>query len=133
MTAKPEILTKAPPIPPGSQPDEVMENGRLDLDGLELRYAYSSGRNYKATFYDDRFTFVPQDHSVPAVTLPYYAVKLRPGQVLVHFLVPERSGHVALVIDLDNRTITGSGLLPGLVEQLDIGQIADIVGRGEHY
>lgn len=131
MTQKPEITTTPPQLPPGSRPDEILSTGTVDLSGMRVRYEYSSGRGYEALFYDDRLTFAQTDAPAPSVTLPYRARPLRDGQVLVHFLLPGRIGHVSLVIDLDAGVVYASGLIPGLVEQFDVARISALSGADQ--
>ncbi|MGO2512319.1 hypothetical protein [Marinomonas polaris] len=124
---KPTILTEAPNIPPGVIPDEVNVSNTVNLDELEVQYTYSSGRAYKLKFYDDRVSFTQLDAGhIPTLTVPYLARKMGKDMFLVHWLVPGRVGHVTLVLDLGNKVIHASALMPGQMELFDEGPIVDV-------
>lgn len=123
---KPEILTQPPQIPAGTFPDEVNLENTVDLEGLVVRYTYSSGRAYELTFYDDRVSFEQKNTPAPVITLPYRAREIASEMYLVHWLVPGRIGHVSLVLDLEGQRIHGSALMPGQMELFEEGPITSI-------
>lgn len=129
---KPSILTQAPNIPAGVIPDEVDLSNAVNLEELEVQYTYSSGRAYKLKFYDDRVSFTQLDAGhIPTLTVPYRAKKIGKDMFLVHWLVPGRIGHVSLILDLENKLIHASALMPGQMELFDGGPIVD-VSRGKY-
>lgn len=120
MAEKPEIAEVAIEIASGTFPDEIGGGTTTDLDGSEFEYQYSTGRRYRLRFYDDRVTFqLLSRNAQPERTLPYLAMKIREGQFLVHWMVPGRIGHVALVIDLETRLVHVAALMPGQQELFD--------------
>ncbi|MBU1295934.1 MAG: MoaF N-terminal domain-containing protein [Gammaproteobacteria bacterium] len=124
---KPNILTEAPNIPAGVIPDEVNLSNTVNLEELEVQYTYSSGRAYKLKFYDDRVSFTQLDAGhIPTLTVSYRARKIGKDMFLVHWLVPGRVGHVTLILDLGNKVIHASALMPGQMELFDEGPIVDV-------
>lgn len=129
---KPSILTQAPNIPAGVLPDEVDLSNVVNLEELEIQYTYSSGRAYQLKFYDDRVSFTQLEAgNIPTLTVPYRARKISRDMFLVHWLVPGRIGHVSLILDLENKLIHASALMPGQMELFDGGPILD-VKRGKY-
>lgn len=63
--------------------------------------------------------------------MPDRAKKIGKGMFLVHWLVPGRIGHVSLILDLENKLIHASALMPGQMELFDDGPIVDI-SRGKY-
>ena len=122
-TDKPALLTSAPDIPAGAIPDEVGDGLTADLDGKIIEYTYSSERSYRLRFYDDRLTFVQLDRPGEPITLPYLARELENDVYMVHWMVPEREGHVALVLNFQTNKIAVSALMPGKSELFDSGII----------
>lgn len=105
------------------------------MDGLVLEYRYTTGREYRLTFTAEDVTFqmlaapvYKPEYAVP-VALPYYARKLREHQVLVHWMVPGRVGHVALVVDFAERKIYVSALMPFKAEFFDEADIFMVMQR----
>ncbi len=123
---KPEILTKPPMIPEGTFPDEIDRQDLANLDGLEVEYTYDSGRAYRLKFYDDRVSFSQLDTPAPTLTVPYLARPIKEDSYLVHWLVPGRIGHVALILDLDQKAIFASALMPGKMEMFQSGVISSV-------
>lgn len=100
-----------------------------ELAGAYFVYHYSTGRRYRLEFTNKTVTFQLQldpETAPPARTLPYRARKLREDLYLVHWMAPDRTSHVALVIDLAQHKIHVSGVLPGRVEFFDVGEIDEI-------
>ena len=99
-----------------------------DLVGWTVEYRYSTGSHYRMAFGPGRLTFLhlnaPQPHD--PVSLAYVARQLRPRQYLVHWAVKPASIHVALVFDLDARTVHVSALMPGGWEFFDSARIVSI-------
>ncbi|HEU0044482.1 hypothetical protein [Sphingomonas sp.] len=105
------------------------------MAGLVLEYRYSSGREYRLTFAVDQVTFEMLDspaykpeYAIP-VSLPYYARPLREEQVLIHWMVPNRIGHVALVIDFAANSIYASALMPFKMEMFDVAEISSVTRK----
>jgi hypothetical protein len=120
MGQKPEIATTPIHFEPGSIPDEVGGRRTMELDGHEFEYQYSTGRRYRIRFYDDRVSFqLLSKDSQPIRTLPYLARKIRDGMYFVHWMVPGRTGHVALLIDLPQKTVHVAALMPAQQEMFD--------------
>jgi phenolic acid decarboxylase len=99
------------------------------LAGARLVYRYSTGRRYHLDFTAERVTFALE--SQPGVwgashSLPYRARKLRDGFYLIHWLPPHRTIHVTLLIDVNERRVHGSALLPDKVECFDIATIEEL-------
>ncbi|MBW5435778.1 hypothetical protein FXB41_13575 [Bradyrhizobium canariense] len=120
LADKPEIAHTPIYVEPGSRPDEV--GGRLTtkLNGHAFEYEYSTGRRYRLVFYDDRCSFqLLSLENQPVRTLSYLAREIRKDMFLVHWMVPGRSGHVALVIDLKERAVHVAALMPGQQELFD--------------
>jgi len=106
------------------------------LAGLTIHYRYSVGREYQLSFDADTVTFLP--FSIPGDppgtnyepgTLHYRARLIRPELYLVHWLVRPPNGsniHVALLIDLKERHVHVSALMPGGMEFFDIADIQTV-------
>jgi hypothetical protein len=122
----------------GPPPADVVVGAENSImDGLVLRYRYSSGREYRLTFTTELVTFEMLDapiykpeYAIP-VSLPYLARPLRDDQVMIHWMVPSRVGHVTLVIDYASRQIFVSALMPFKMEYFDSGTIYSAVRHGE--
>jgi len=100
-----------------------------ELAGARFVYRYSTGPRYRLEFTDATVTFRLQtdpDKASPAGTLPYRARKLRDDLYLVHWMAASRTIHVALVIDLAQRKIHVSGLMPGRLEFFDMAEIEEL-------
>ncbi|KPF90620.1 hypothetical protein IP81_14815 [Novosphingobium sp. AAP83] len=124
VTGKPEINTVPNQIAPGSRPDEIGENSTQELDGHQFEYQYPTGRRYRIRFYDDRLSFqLLGESNNPVRALPYRAQKVRPGLYLVHWMIPGRTGHVALVIDIPRGKVHVGALMPGQQELFDEARI----------
>jgi hypothetical protein len=107
------------------------------MAGLVLQYRYSSGREYRLTFTAEAVTFEMLDspnykpeYAIP-VSLPYLARTIRDNQVMVHWMVPNRVGHVTLVVDFTSRQIFVSALMPFKMEFFDSGTIHSAIRDGE--
>jgi hypothetical protein len=111
-------------------PDEIGGPSTKELKGLHLLYQYTSGREYQLDFDADTVTFLMHHdpHGTPGQvftpgTMHYRARKLRDGLYLVHWLnrSPTMGNiHVALVIDLKQRLMHCSALMPGGFELFDM-------------
>ena len=99
-----------------------------DLVGRTVEYRYSTGNHYRMAFGSGQLTFLhlnaPEPHD--PVPLAYVVRQLRPGQYLVHWAVKNANIHVALVFDLDARTVHVSALMPGGWEFVDSARIVSI-------
>ncbi|MCC7462811.1 MAG: MoaF N-terminal domain-containing protein [Gammaproteobacteria bacterium] len=110
-----------------------------EMAGLTLHYVYSGGRDYQLSFDADTVTFLP--FRIPGDppgtqyqpgTLKYRARLVRPGLYLVHWLVRPPQGspiHVTLLVDLQERHVHVSALMPGGMEFFDIAEIKTITWK----
>ena len=120
----------ADPAAASRPPDEIGGPSTKELKGLHLLYQYTSGREYQLDFDADTVTFLMHHdpHGKPGEvftpgTMHYRARKLRDGLYLVHWLnrSPTMGNiHVALVIDLKQRLMHCSALMPGGFELFDM-------------
>jgi hypothetical protein len=104
-----------------------------ELAGLKLFYNYTTGKEYELTFDADTVTFLPHKdpHAAPGTkftpgSLHYLARRIRKDMYLVHWLVrsPTMGNiHVALLLDLAEKHVHVSALMPGGVEFFDIADI----------
>lgn len=126
-----------PPMPFAPEPDQVSGPETEILHGVVLDYTYSGGRHYRLLFdHDHHVTFEMPDLGLHAAdgdgpsrapVLAYRARELRPGQVLVHWIVKEAAIHVALTIDLDEKKLyVGAMMPPNRWEFFDTGVIHSI-------
>lgn len=128
-TAQPPVGLDA--LPPHA--DAVDDATSDALLGCSLEYTYSTGSRYRLDFdLEHRLTFeqlgLPAGAAPPAPVLPYRIRELRPDQLLVHWIVPAAAIHVALVIDLAERRIHVSAMMPpNRWEFFDTGVITAVV------
>jgi hypothetical protein len=132
QTAEAPVPYHLKPIDGPPPADVVAGADNSIMDGLILEYRYTSGREYRLTFTTEQVTFEMLDspaykpeYAIP-VSLPYYARPLREKQVLVHWMVPSRVGHVALVIDFAEHKIYASALMPFKMEMFDVADISKV-------
>ena len=121
--------SKAPPA-------EIGGPSTKEMAGLTIHYRYSTGREYELSFEADTVTFLPfkMPGAAPGTkfepgTLHYLARRIRPELYLVHWLVrsPTMGNiHVTLLIDLQERHVHVSALMPGGMEFFDIADIQSI-------
>lgn len=113
--------TAMPPMPFAPEPDQVSGPDTDIMHGLVLDYTYSGGRHYQLSFdHDHRVTFampdVPRPAGLPEYAKPpllsYRARELKPGLVLVHWIVKPAAIHVALTIDLDEKKLHVGAMMP---------------------
>jgi hypothetical protein len=130
QTAEAHVPYHLKPIDGPPPADVVAGADNSIMHGKVLQYRYSSGREYRLTFTTEQVTFEMLDapvykpeYAIP-VALPYYARTLREDQVLVHWMVPNRVGHVALVIDFAAGKIYASALMPFKMEMFDVADIS---------
>ena len=100
------------------------------LKGLHLLYQYETGREYQLDFDTETVTFLAHKDPTAAPgtvftpgTMHYRARKLRDDLYLVHWLnrSPEMGNiHVALILDLKQRLLHVSALMPHGMEFFDI-------------
>jgi len=120
----------------GAPPAEIGGPTTKELAGLKLFYKYSTGREYELSFDADTVTFLPhKDPTAPPGTkfepgtLHYLARRIRPELYMVHWLVrsPTMGNiHVTLLVDLKEKHMHCSALMPKGVELFDIGNIETI-------
>jgi len=110
-------MTDEPDLTP--QDDFVGGRPSTVLRGMTIEYVYSRGTRYRLAFGDDTVVFTVVDHAGPESTrpstpppLPYRARDIRPGIVLVHWIVKPAAIHVSLVLDLELRTIQVAAMMP---------------------
>ncbi|MFO1265366.1 MAG: hypothetical protein U1F67_00330 [Rubrivivax sp.] len=120
----------------GAPPAEIGGPSTREMAGLTIHYKYSLGRDYQLSFDADTVTFLP--FRIPSDppgtkyepgTLHYRARLIRPDLYLVHWLVRPPTGsniHVALLVDLKERHVHVSALMPGGLEFFDIADIQTI-------
>ncbi len=114
--------------------DIVVGSDTSMMDGVVLEYRYTSGREYRLTFTAEQVTFemlaapvYKPEFAVP-VSLPYLARFVRDQLVMVHWMVPGRSGHVTLLIDFADNKIFVSALMPFKMEFFDSADIHSVKG-----
>ncbi len=112
---------------------------KKDLEGVLLDYVYPSERHYVVTIKPDKLDFtspwpgeqrrMPPPQAMrqgpPPVIPPkggvdYRARKIQEGLYLVHWIV-ENKVHVALIFDFVNKRTIAAALLPGQIEQFEMG------------
>ena len=110
-----------PPMPFAPEPDQVDDPRTEIMYGLVLDYTYSGGRHYQLSFdHDHHVTFampdVPRPEGLPEGAKPpllaYRARELKPGLVLVHWIVKQAAIHVALTIDLQGMRLHVGAMMP---------------------
>ena len=117
-------------------PPEIGGPSTRELAGLKIHYSYSTGREYELSFDADTVTFMPfkMPGEAPGTkyqpgTLHYLARRIRPQLYMVHWLVrsPTMGNiHVTLLVDLKERHVHVSALMPGAQEFFDIADIQTI-------
>lgn len=114
--------------------DIVVGSDTAMMDGVTLEYRYSSGREYRLDFTAEQVTFTMlaapvfrPEFAIP-VSLPYLARTIRDQLVMVHWMVPGRSGHVTLMIDFAAGSIFVSALMPFKMEFFDVAEIHRVTG-----
>lgn len=114
---------------PPAPPDEIVGPFTQDLAGVSLVYRYSHGGDYYITYGTDTVTFqlpLPDGSHTPPITVPYVARALRGNMYLVHWVNPERTVHVTQVVDLAQREVNVSALMPGQWQLFDVGHISEL-------
>jgi MoaF N-terminal domain len=108
-------------------PDEIGGPSTKELAGMTFLYEYSTGRKYQLTFDPDFVTFLMvKDPAAKPMSIAYRARKIRQNLYMVHWLNREHSIHVTLLLDLEQRQVHVSALMPGGIEFFDIAQIEKI-------
>ena len=109
--AQPHPTASLPP-----QEDHVDGPSSTVLAGAVLEYRYTRGTRYRLTFdHDGHVTFAELDAvpgGPPAPVLDYRARELRPGLVLVHWIVKPAAIHVTLAVDLTEGTVYAAAMMP---------------------
>ncbi|TWV33802.1 hypothetical protein FRZ03_29315 [Streptomyces misionensis] len=116
---------------PPAQEDKIGGPSTTELDGMSVEYVYSTGNHYRMEFGADTLTFRLLAGSAPphTVTLPYRARLIRSGLYLVTWTV-KPGIHVTLLLDLAERTIHVSAMMPpNQWEFFDIGRLLSVEGR----
>lgn len=118
-------------IPPEA-PDQIGGEFTTELAGTTLEYQYSTGDRYRAQFGEHELQLTPL-HGDGHGTFPiaYRARRLRDGLYLVGWAAKPIGLHVTLAIDLAQRTINVSALMPGPSEFFDTGSIHELTPAGE--
>ena len=117
--------------------DIVVGSDTSLLDGYTIKYKYTTGREYKLDFTAAGVTFTMLDAPVfkpefgVPVTLPYLAREIRDGQILIHWMVPGRSGHVSPNIDFTEKQIFVAALMPFKMEFFDSATIYSATRHGK--
>ncbi len=110
-----------PPMPMTPEPDQVSGPDTDIMHGVVLDYTYSGGRHYQLSFdHTHHVTFampdVPRPEGLPpgsqAPSLAYRVRELKPGLVLVHWIVKQAAIHVALTIDLEDKLLHVGAMMP---------------------
>ncbi|MEO8262737.1 MAG: hypothetical protein ABI566_09220 [Pseudolysinimonas sp.] len=122
-------------------PQDDFVGGRAStvLEGVTIEYVYSRGTRYRLAFGVDTVEFAVLDHAGPDSTRPstppplaYRARDIRPGIVLVHWIVKPATIHVTLVLDLTLRTIHVAAMMPpNRWEFVDTGTLVRVDRPGE--
>ena len=102
--------------------------------GRTFRYTYSSGLHFRISF-DEKYAFftVPrQSDGTWYIGRPYQQREVRPGVFLVHWLVPGRTGHVALVFDIEQKQVDAAALLHDKSELFDRARLDEMYENGEN-
>lgn len=117
-------------------PAEIGGPSTKEMAGLSIFYKYTTGREYRLTFNADTVTFLPYKDptAVPGTkfepgTVQYRARRIRPELYLVHWLVrsPTMGNiHVALLVDLQEKHVHVSALMPKGIEFFDIADIQKV-------
>ena len=117
-------------------PPEIGGPSTREMAGLSIHYLYSTGREYQLSFDADTVTFLPfkMPGEAPGTkyepgTLHYRARLVRPELYMVHWLVrsPTMGNiHVTLLVDLKERHVHVSALMPGGQEFFDIADIQTV-------
>lgn len=126
-----------PPIGGPPPPDIVVGSDTTLMDGYSIKYKYTTGREYRLDFTAEKVTFTMLDapnfkpELGTPVSLPYLCRQIRDGLILIHWMVPGRSGHVAVMIDFTEKSIFVSALMPLKMEFFDSGTIYSAVRNGK--
>ena len=108
--------------------DQIATGTTRELDGHSLEYAYVTGSRYRLSFNDGYVSAKEIDSPRPQVIRAYLARKARTGQYLVHWMAQDpsgndRKGHIALVLDFEQRKVYGTAVLPNGMQIFDYGTI----------
>lgn len=102
--------------------------------GRTFQYKYPKGPGYRISFSKDLVYFsVPElPDGTTVIARPYQQRELRPDLFLVHWIGPGRQGHVALVFDLEQKTVDCAALMPpGLFELFERATFEEMYENGE--
>ncbi|KAL2824827.1 hypothetical protein BJY01DRAFT_256400 [Aspergillus pseudoustus] len=119
-----ETGQQAPAFPLAHPPDKCRGPFSNELAGRTFAYTYPSGIAYYISFDAEHvyFNLRKKDGTIPSTyrKLPYKARVIRPPSlILAHWLAPRRQGHVALLFDLEEGTVTVAALMPQKFELFD--------------
>lgn len=130
------VAADAAPPAATRPPDEIGGPMTKEMKGLHLLYKYTSGREYQLDFDADTVTFLlhhdPQakpGEVFTSATMHYMARKIRPQLYLVHWLnrSPDMGNiHVALIVDLKNRLMYASAIMPRGFELFDVAHVEEL-------
>ena len=90
---------------------------------------------YTISFSDSHayFSIPKQADGLEVIGVPYRARAIRPGSIyLTHWMVPGRTGHVALIFDLEEKRVDAAALMPGMMELFDRATFDVMSENGEN-
>ncbi|KAL3460161.1 hypothetical protein BJX64DRAFT_300820 [Aspergillus heterothallicus] len=119
---------------PEHWPDKVGGPETTGMVGRTFEYQYPTGPQYRISFGKEPvyFTVPEQADGTKVIAIKYRQRALRPEQYLVHWIIPGRTGHVALVFDLEAKHVDCAALMPvGLFELFDRATLREIYENGE--
>lgn len=119
---------------PDHLPDKVGDEPSSEaLVGYTFEYYYPSKIGYRISFAKDRVYFsMPEPvHGLNYFSWPYRLRELRPKQYLAHWMGPGRKSHISLILDLENKTVDASALMPGRFELWDRATFENYKTNGE--
>lgn len=125
--------TRAHSQPPHPQ-DKIGGPKSTGMSGRTLKYTYSSGLHFRISFDEFHvfFTVPRQTDGTWYIGVPYRQREIRPGVYLIHWLVPGRVGHVALVFDVEQKKVDAAALLHDKCELFDRATLDEMYENEEN-